>query len=815
MNTKSDLQMDQYFVRRLTPELLGIETAGSEKQGGGTGNRRWDLVWEGAAKVGAGIADVLTGALFGKSASAFAAYAGGKRPYPVVYGAFIVVADRGKLTVFQGNQAPVPSKSAEIYIVADVAGLPVARLTGEVSPSRFSALHGNKHQSGGHYAIDFWMDPGPRDKDGSLTPEAEQNLGKFLETTLGARNELSFADFRELAGMRLQPVVDAMLDLSPPDGAWESGQPSTLSVIDAAAKLTKGAKALFGLESTVRYRPGARRYPQQLILARDSSGTSSGWSCSCGETNGANARFCGECGNDRPSSTAAYGLMTSDAHEVILDLGFITYEVESFDSAAISARAMELLRPVLRRMSFVNLDGADQRRAIEEALETGLTSGPWGSVGEFRLVDFRSADSDWQLNARVALRERMRDIEQAKLDFEYDDADFLVRESRVARTSRDTDLSRLEQQADLNRERLDVEMHLNRLRTSADSDLASERIAREQARNLRLLDSDDGDTEMEVERRSRANERERISMDREDLRSKVEFDRSDELDNLDHEIRIDKATLAHTTSNEEFVDAARRRRDEADGGLEDRLARLRLERDLELQQRTQNIGIDRKRQEQELELAKMRSEEEMQLRKLQMLQVAELEQRKVTAQMSSSQLLAEQAASIAAAGGLDALTEAARNDSARLAAEQAAAMAALKTEMITKFAGDMRDTAVANMKAELLEKMYGDRDVERMRREVEMSAERERQAKERDAERDRQMAMMMAALGAQREASEKLQQMQERNTDRAEKWNENSIDAMAKVAAAASAKAPSGYTGNQRGSGNSGRGADEGSRGEE
>jgi len=49
----------------------------------------------------------------------------------------------------------------------------------------------------------------------------------------------------------------------------------------------------------------------------------------------------------------------------------------------------------------------------------------------------------------------------------------------------------------------------------------------------------------------------------------------------------------------------------------------------------------------------------------------------------------------------------------------------------------------------------------------------------------RQMEVMMAALNAQKESAAKVDQANERTAASAERWNEKSIDAMAKVAATA------------------------------
>lgn len=834
MNQEQKQMPTRYFARRLTndliKELVPTSTFNSPEDKA-TGLK---AIWEGASSIGVGLKSLLHGALFSKKQAAINSYPKGSRGplFPNIYGYFVVVQDKGRIRAFNDPGLIAPPKDSEIFLIADLVGLSIARILGTANQSAFSVEASPGQKSAGEFAIDLWLDPGELKADGAISKEAEERLGRFLQSFMSGRDELTVEDFVTSSDTTLKPLIANMLDLPIPATAWEQGQPlpENLTPLQLAlSDFQAGVIRLTGLSAYVRYRPGKKIFRHQVTLDDQTLSTiqqfaSSGaeqivnddyewqcpicsnlnegsafcqecgskkpakeWSCSnCAKHNSMTSSFCQDCGAAKPSAIKetslgwnAGKLLTSGADELIFDISFVSYDQPNVDLDGIAGKCYETLRTYCRNYALEDLETPARLVDIGKLLSVNLSTGAYGPIGEFSVVDFKTVDSNWKLQTRAQIREQLRNIEGQQAQFVVDEAQFALREAQLLRNKRDLDLETREQQLDLNRAqaqstaelgaqkvvvnhevegyriekeadaeryRIDASHVVEKVRTNLDTDTQISELELDALKSGVATDSEKAKLEVEgtksraaaeaeKERINRELERQRRQLDREDIQA----DRLDQHGEIDHEMGLEKKVLEHDISKEQILDKAQREKADKDLEFEDRMARLRSSRNL-----------DEAKQTQDLEIEKIRLEHELQLQKLQMMSSIDIAQKEQLKGLSTAQILAMQATGLAEKGAGEALSELAKNDA---------------------------ETREAQIKAEMLEKMLA------MQQTSSQSAS------------DQQMKIMMAALEAQKEATIRVEKAHEKTADSAEKWNEKSIDAMSKVATAAANKGAKGETG--------------------
>jgi hypothetical protein len=785
MSNTEDQTITRYVARRLNKKLLDslmppasdiptLTHAIVKEETTGLG-----AVWEGAVKIGVGIKTIFQNLLFDKKVKPINQYKKGSSgpAFANMYGYLMVVLDKGRVRAYKDPGLQAPPKEAEVFLVADLVGLSLARISGKVSTSQLSAGRATGQFDEGLYAIDLWLDPGQTNTDGQLSPDAEERLGRFLQTFMTGRDELTLEEFCQISEQHLSPLVRRLLDLPIPQFAWQQGQVngSGLDPVDQAiVELQNSTLKLLGVSAFVRFRPGTRVFRHQISLDENTLALSqkyaarstvvrgfgeTNWECqSCKHDNVLSNAFCEECGTPKPSaiqeaSVAASGekarrLISSDGDQLVFDLAFVSYDQQNVRTDEIASKCVEILRPICQKLPVARFGDVAVLQAIAGALNEQMSSGVLGAIGEFAVIDFRSADSDWRLQTRAHIREQMRELDGQQAQFEVADADFALRQAQRLRDLREAEHDNQIARDELAQRKTDVSLDLERQQIEARQKVDENRLFVER--------------EVDMLRDGRVIGRETRRLDREDLKEATQADRSDQLSELDHEMGLENKVLAHDLSkeqllaqaklsSEELASQAKRGHTEADAALEDRIARLRAGRNLDIAGQEQALDLNKKRTEQEIELERIRLEHELQLQKLQMMSNIDIAQKEQFKGMTPAQMLAMQAKLLVEGGATDALSNLTASDA--VAANAAA------------------EAKVAQTKAEMLEKML------------------EMQSKSNENSTARQMEIMMAALNAQKEAAEKVDKANERTATSAERWNEKSIDAMAKVAATAAGKA--------------------------
>jgi len=763
MTTDNQVQDSNYFVRRVTKKLLQdlVPDGYVEPQVIASANQTgFDTLWDGAKKIGRGIKEIFGGAVFSSKPKTF--NQSGKK-VPNIYGYFLVEITSSKIIVNTDFVKPTPG--AEVFLVADLVGLYLARIEGQVEKSFLDTAPGQF--TAASYAIDMWLDPGitswsnqptnPQVDNAQREREDQQRVGRFLQVFMQGRDDLTIKEFCKIAQEKLSPIAQTTLTLNRinlPDG-----------IAKAELDFQEGAVRLLGLSTIVHIRPGSQIFRHSLTLDENTVTQSQEfseavsdalvytddgrkWKCRCGSENPLADSFCQECGSSKPSaikeaSSLSRRLLSADGDQIVFDITFISYDTPNINLDSIALKSIEVLRPYCRKFPLASLGDINNLRNISNLLNKEFGTNLYGPVGEFEIIDFRSADSDWQLQTRASIKEQLRGIATTEAQLDVALASHALREAQLVSTRREREIYEKETREEIEGERFEKDISLERTSLDINKQVDERKIYAK--------------SEIDIERIDRDVERQRRGLDRDDLKEAVDAERSDQISQIDHEMDLEKKVLKHDIGKEQVLDDVQRLKNEKDLDFEERAARIRANRGIDFAKQEQDLEIDKKRKEHEIELNKVQSEQDFQLKKLQMLGELERQQKEQYRGLTPAQILAMQATGLAEKGAADALGKLAGAD-ADVAKAQAEAEVKLTKE-----------------KSELYERML-----------QMQSGSTEQLLRSKDSSDERQMEIMKAALSSQKEAGEKVIQAHEKTVDNAQAWNEKSIDAMSKVSTAAS-----------------------------
>lgn len=750
MNSDNQEIYTRYFVRRITKEL--IEQLVPRSHTTPQNDSVWGAIQDGAAKIGMGVMDVVRAALFIKKPDPDLYPKSVKsRGFPNTYGFFIVSIHQGRVTVETDPATKTIPAGAEVFLVADLVGLPLARITGQIQKSIMDTNPGQV--SAANYAIDLWLDPGVTSWSSSPTnfesnlderkKQDDQRVGRFIQSFMAGRNDLTVEEFCNLAQLQLGPIINRTLTLS------KLANPEITE--SAKMELQGNIIGLLGLGSAIYVRPGNRIYRHQVTIdqntiqqSQEFTPTNSDavvwnenderiWKCaSCKTENDFGNAFCEECGNPRPSGVKEASqqnrlLLSADGEQLIFDLNFISFDQPQINYDNIAVKCLEILRPYCRKFPISSIAEPSNLNNIASLLDREFGTGAFGPVGEFSIIDLRGADSDWQLQTRAKIKDQLRGIQSDEAEIEVAMASYALREAQLVSARKDREVRGLEAREYLESQKLDKDISLESKTIEVDQELGEHRI--------------DAKKDIDIEKINRDVERERRKLDREDFQETVDLGRSDQLSQAEHEMGLEKTVLRHDIDKEQLLDEAQRLKQDKDLSFEEKAARLRASRGLDISKQEQELELERKRKELELELSKSQVDQDNQLRKLQMMAEIERQQKEQFKGMSAAQILAMQATSLAQNGAGTALEKLAGADAEK-------------------------EREMAEEKARLYERML----------EIQSNSQMS------------QLDIMKAALNAQKESTDKVLSAHEKSVDNSEKWNEKSIDAMAKVASAVANK---------------------------
>jgi hypothetical protein len=704
-NTNSEASYIPYFVRKISSEVLREVVPDYVKEQSDSSTVA-SSISELAQRMGAAFLDLLKGVLFVLRAKNHDASNSPIKDIPNIYGYFMVALSNGEISILsQAGIAKTPGNS-QVYIIADLIDSPIARIEGEL----LLQSHFNKdgRQTLTSYSIDIWIDPGfnswntqqtndlGKDSIGlQKTHEAKQRIGRFLQSYLQNRDTLTLNELIQESRQRIIPLVNAAFEGRDLNSESEKN--------DSIKKLSTQISQHFGLSCAISLRPGSQVFHHHLTLDEQTIGfyqaTNSDelsqysnangnleWDCtnpSCSAINPGANNFCDNCGTAKPSiihknTRLGRRLLTSDGEELVLDISFSSYGNARVPYDEIAIKCMETLRPYCRGFPALRISDPDNITKFAKILSHEFSDGRHGAVGDFYIIDIRTIDADWMLNTRARVKDQLRGINLAESEIEVSLSAIALRESQLAVARRELDINKQEQTIDLDRDIFQKQNESNYLRNEADSDIEKARILskreieldeleRGQKRSGRLRDWEDNQEEIirsrdgEIQDIRHEINLERIVLD-EDIahtRIKNQAERERQIDELNYNRIQTEASI----NNDKIINEARRHDQIQDSDVEERIARMRASRGLEIAAKEQELDLYRKAQEQSLEHNAINLKNDFELKKLETLARIEREQKALYSQLTPNQILAMQASELADSGAMDALTKLAGSDS--------------------------------------------------------------------------------------------------------------------------------------------------------
>ena len=778
--TNPNPENKRFFARRVTKELIASLVPASEYPAAQDSAGFWGL----ASKIGDVFKDLLGGALGKEKPENISSYQGSKAGASLQnpFGFFLVVNHQGRITVITDPGKYAPAADAEVFLVADLVGLQIARISGESVKTSLDATPGEFTPA--QYAINLWLDPGVTawvntELDEHEGRQADQRVGRFLTNFMIGKNDLTVEEFCKIAESLLSDTIRNTLSLE----RLKDFEKSAQAKLDCSDQIARQ----LGLSSEIFIRPGSQVFRHQITLDEDTIskiqqfGASTSdylhytedrrqWICQGNDTevggpcrfhNELTDAFCGNCGASKPSavkesSSQVRRLVTADGDQLVLDLGFVAYSNGkdnrggvNFDEVAL--KCIEALRPVVRKFPIASFSDPLVLTNLASLLNKQLGTATAGNIGEFSIMDYRSGDSDWQLQTRAKIKEQLRSLGDEEAQIEVEEASIALRlaqltvakKGRVALEGelRDAlEAKKLESDIFLEDEQIDSKLRVDKTRLDVNENLDISKIQRDANLELRKLDNEA--------------ERELRKLDRENTLDDAQNERSDAVADLEHNMDLEKRVLRHELEEQD-----------ATLTFEEKAERMRSARKLDKEREEQKLKIEAARAVAEVNYYKDQKNADNDLRKLQSMAQMDLQQREQLKGMTAAQILAMQATSSNPDG------------KPAISADMISAAAGSDTALVKSEAQREAQDTLAKKTEELYIKM------------LEMQANSNEQVlKAKEGSEKITLDIMKAAIAASQDSTDKVIKAHEKTADSAVKLNEKAVESNAKIHAAAAGR---------------------------
>ncbi len=274
--TTSNLDNKRYFVRRVTKELIASLAPASEYPAAQDSSGFWGL----ASKIGDVFKDLLGGALNKEKPESISSYQGSKAGAALQnpFGFFLVVNHQGRITVVTDPGKYAPAADAEVFLVADLVGLPLARITGEIQKSFLDTTPGEFVAS--QYAINLWLDPSvtawvQTEITEEESRQAAERVGRFLTNFMIGKNDLTIEEFCKMAEFQLGPIIQNTLSVQ----RLKDLEMSAQAKLDCSEQIAR----LCGLSTEIFVRPSSQVFRHQITLDEDTIGRVQAFAATAGD----------------------------------------------------------------------------------------------------------------------------------------------------------------------------------------------------------------------------------------------------------------------------------------------------------------------------------------------------------------------------------------------------------------------------------------------------------------------------------------------------------------------------------------------------
>ena len=512
------------------------------------------------------------------------------------------------------------------YILSDLSGLPVVN---------FKYLLNIPGTPNASLNFDFWIECREDEKDKEL-------LGLFIQKYVAGKSGLTLNEFKKIAVQNIEQILSSFKGLS----TLGKDQTSIPEIVNLLKKTT-------GISSRCVYNEGKKGQRVQYEISKLQKSVH----CSeCGEAHLEKVKFCGNCGNDMSDAAqwvnAVSYLQSSDGEQVSLRLSMVIDRSDKnvniqIDESKVAEAVITQLGPKFRRTNLQSMMSASFLNSISQEINQQFISDWYGHVTDFVITDIKTAKEDWFFKTDALVAEELRKLEADKKFLVVDDEQLNLEEAAFAialRRAQQIDSQELTLRRNSLETRIkeaDLEIQEHQLETNID--LKKENI----------------DSEADIQRSTM--EREKILRDRE----KTKLHREDTIDEVDHDINLEKRAakhdidLADMTGEAESRSKRREISDEKFAEEEDIRLKIKLEKETkelghieeDLEDRRNTRQVDKLRAMAEMEANMAKQDNEQELAKAKQDNEAEIAKREAMKNLDASQMLAMQAAELAKAGG--------------------------------------------------------------------------------------------------------------------------------------------------------------------
>ena len=492
--------------------------------------------------------------------------------------------------------------------------------------------------------FDFWLEAvaGQVDSTGGA-------LGLFIQRTMSTKTKLSTAEFRQAAIAGVKSIL-----VSQPSLNFESQES-----LDAVIALLKKTTGISGRCTLFKGKSVERRYlevskAQRKVYCRQ-----------CNEGYGSKIKFCELCGCNMESAdwvSASELLQSASGEAILLKISLLSdKERDVFSDEEIAEKTVFALGTIIRKFETVQISDSSTLVTLSLELNKALAVSFNGVLSEFSVIDIRTAGQEWFFKTEALIAEELRKIdtqqrglavEERALDF--NEAAFSLA-MRIATQSDAHRLQALQQQSqaveiDLDEQALELRTNLRKEQAGLDS---------ENQRHALLTSTDlkkEG-VEHEAEAKRLEREKEKFKRDREFQREVTSENRTDELDQAQHEIRLEKTVAQHDIDLADLTGNAQsraKRREVSDNTFEsEEKIRLKAAERVQLG----NIAEDLQDRQNQRQVDKIKVMAEMEANMTKQEHAFQLSKVEGMKHLGADQILAIQAAELVKAGGSEAAGE--------------------------------------------------------------------------------------------------------------------------------------------------------------
>jgi len=510
------------------------------------------------------------------------------------------------------------NNDVKTYVVSNCQGLP---LISYVHPVKLQAV------ANSNLRFDFWLEASPEQSEPAGGP-----LGLFLQRTMANKTRLSTAEFRQTAIAAVQSILGSQPDL----------KVDSQESLDSVIALLKKTTGISGRCVLTRGKLVERRFVEVSKIQKPVN-------CNqCNESYTSKIKFCEVCGANMDSADwagSAQMLQSASGEVIILKVSLLSdKENDYYSDEQVASMVISVLDSVVRKIETAQVTESSKLEFLSEALNKALVNSFDGILSKFSVIDIRTAGQEWFFKTEALIAEELRKIDTQQRSLEVDERALDFNEAAFALAMRSAGQRDDQRRKELQLRTQTVEIEIDELTLETRTQLRKEGIDHG-AEGERL------DREKQRLKREREFQREVTSENRADLAEQTKFERTGELDQAQHEIKLEKTVAQHDIELADMTGEAQsraRRRDIGDTSFETE-EQIRLK----AAERTQlgNIEEDLQDRQNQRQVDKMRAMAEMEANMAKQDNDFELAKVDGMKTMTAAQILAMQAAQLVKAGG--------------------------------------------------------------------------------------------------------------------------------------------------------------------